>query len=172
MNINITLDAETIKAINGLTEALKNLSGLGNLSPNVQVAASNMNLTPPVEKTTLNDAPVSAPVAGMEFQNQAASQNFNAGQVQGQAVEPVMGAAHQAQVYDQGTGQVPGGIPTSGVSYTRADLAVGARTLMDAGRLGELQGLLQKYSVASLAELPEQNFAMFAADLRNLGVNI
>lgn len=137
INIKVTFDNEAVKAINGLTEVLKGLTGLPS---NAQVATVAMNLTPPTEKSTGEPLPVGTP------------------QVQ---TTPDVAVTPQTAP-----------IPMAAVTYSRADLANGARTLMDAQRTTELQGLLQKYTVASLADLPESNFAMFAADLRVLGVNI
>ncbi len=143
INIKVTFDNEAVKAINGLTEVLKGLTGI---MPNAQTITT-VNLTPPAEKNTLGQTTI-----------------------QGQETVQTAGGTFQ----DQTIAQEPpsGGIPASTVTYSRADLANGARTLMDAQRTTELQGLLQKYTVASLADLPEANFAMFAADLRVLGVNI
>ena len=140
INIKVTFDNEAVKAINGLTEVLKGLTGI---MPNAQTITT-VNLTPPAEKSIGEPLPAGTPQA---------------------QTTPDVAVTPQ-------TSPATAPIPMAAVTYSRADLANGARTLMDAQRTTELQGLLQKYTVASLADLPESNFAMFAADLRLLGVNI
>lgn len=63
-------------------------------------------------------------------------------------------------------------IPTSAPSYTRDDLANAAMTLMDKGMQGQLQQLIQGYGVASLVELPPEQYGSFATALRGLGAQI
>ena len=62
--------------------------------------------------------------------------------------------------------------PTVAATYTPDDLARAAVQLVDAGRQPELMPLLQKYGVAALPDLQEAQYAAFAADLRQLGVQV
>ena len=143
MDINIKVTFDN-EAIKTINGLTEVLKGLTGLPSNVQTATVAMNLTPPTEKSTGEPLPAGTPQA---------------------QTTPDVAVTPQ-------TPPATAPIPTAAVTYSRADLANGARTLMDAQRTTELQGLLQKYTVASLADLPEANFAMFAADLRLLGVNI
>lgn len=43
---------------------------------------------------------------------------------------------------------------------------------MDAGRIGELQGLLQQFGVPALTQLPTEHYGEFATRLRALGAKI
>ena len=63
-------------------------------------------------------------------------------------------------------------IPVSSPSYTVDDLARAAAPLMDAGKLPELQALLQKYGVKFLPELRPDQLGAFATDLRQMGAAI
>lgn len=56
--------------------------------------------------------------------------------------------------------------------YTLEEIQVALQPLMDAGRTNELVGLMQKYKVASLPELPKDQFPNLVVDLRNMGARI
>lgn len=65
-----------------------------------------------------------------------------------------------------------GAVPTSAPTYTADDLARAAVTLMDAGRMADLQQLLGQFGVASLPELKQEQYGMFATALRGMGAPI
>lgn len=56
--------------------------------------------------------------------------------------------------------------------YTLEEIQVALQPLMDAGRTNEILGLMQKYKVASLPELPKDQFPNLVVDLRNMGARI
>ena len=56
--------------------------------------------------------------------------------------------------------------------YTLEEIQVALQPLMDAGRTNEIIGLMQKYKVASLPELPKEQFPSLVVDLRNMGARI
>ena len=56
--------------------------------------------------------------------------------------------------------------------YTLEEIQVALQPLMDAGRTKEIVGLMQKYKVASLPELPKDQFPNLVVDLRNMGARI
>ena len=56
--------------------------------------------------------------------------------------------------------------------YTLEEIQVALQPLMDAGRTNEFVGLMQKYKVASLPELPKDQFPNLVVDLRNMGARI
>lgn len=70
--------------------------------------------------------------------------------------------------------QAPPTIPaqTAPAAYTTQQLSLAARPLMEMGRQQDLMTLLAKYGAASVAELPENQRAAFAADLRAMGGQI
>ena len=66
----------------------------------------------------------------------------------------------------------PAAVPTTTQTYSQDDLARAAMTLMDAGRMNDLQALLAQFGVASLPELPESQRGAFATALRGMGAKI
>lgn len=56
--------------------------------------------------------------------------------------------------------------------YTLEEIQVALQPLMDAGRTNKIVGLMQKYKVASLPELPKDQFPNLVVDLRNMGARI
>lgn len=56
--------------------------------------------------------------------------------------------------------------------YTLEEIQVALQPLMDAGRTNEIVGLMQKYKVTSLPELPKYQFPNLVVDLRNMGARI
>ena len=56
--------------------------------------------------------------------------------------------------------------------YTLEEIQVALQPLMDVGRTNEIVGLMQKYRVASLPELPKDQFPKLVVDLRNMGARI
>ncbi len=63
-------------------------------------------------------------------------------------------------------------VPTGAPQYTMGMLAVAGTALIDAGRMGELCGLLAKYGVESVTALNPAQYGAFATDLRALGAQI
>ena len=78
----------------------------------------------------------------------------------------------------QPTPEPPQAPPTPAVpvapvkEYTLEEIQVALQPLMDAGRTNEIVGLMQKYKVASLPELPKDQFPNLVVDLRNMGARI
>ena len=62
--------------------------------------------------------------------------------------------------------------PTQTIKYTVQQLAVAAMQLKDQGRIGDLQGLLVQFGVASMVELKDNQLDAFAQALRGLGVTL
>ena len=63
-------------------------------------------------------------------------------------------------------------VPTTAQSYSADDLSRAAMTLMDAGRMNDLQALLAQFGINSLPELPESQRGAFATALRGMGAKI
>ena len=63
-------------------------------------------------------------------------------------------------------------VPTTAQTYTQDQLALAASGLMDAGKLAELQQLLASFNVASLVQLPKEQYGAFATKLREMGAKI
>ena len=63
-------------------------------------------------------------------------------------------------------------VPTTAQTYTQDQLALAASGLMDAGKLADLQQLLASFNVASLVQLPKEQYGAFATKLREMGAKI
>lgn len=63
-------------------------------------------------------------------------------------------------------------VQTTTQEYVLDDIAKAAMTLMDKGMQGQLQELLNGYGVASLPELPKEQYGNFATALRGMGAQI
>lgn len=81
-------------------------------------------------------------------------------------------APTQASLPSQGRAPVQTTVPTTTQSYSADDLARAAMTLMDAGRMNDLQALLAQFGINSLPELPESQRGAFATALRGMGAKI
>lgn len=68
----------------------------------------------------------------------------------------------------------PATVPTTVQQYTLDDLASAAVGLMDGNRISHevLQGMLGRYGVESLPQLPKEQYGSFATELRSLGAQI
>lgn len=64
-------------------------------------------------------------------------------------------------------------VPTAPThKYTLEEIQSACGPLMDAGKLDELAALLQKFGVASLPEISEDQYGAIAVELRALGARI
>lgn len=61
---------------------------------------------------------------------------------------------------------------TTAKTYTLEDLQRASGALVQAGKIQQLQGLLQQFNAVSLAHLAQENFGAFALKLRELGADI
>ena len=63
-------------------------------------------------------------------------------------------------------------VPTSAPQYTLEMIATAGSSLIDAGKLDQLMGLLGKFGVASLTELSPDSYGAMAGELRAMGATI
>lgn len=56
--------------------------------------------------------------------------------------------------------------------YSLDELLTATAPLMDAGKIANLQALMQKYGVASMMEIPKEKYGELATDLRALGAKL
>ena len=89
-------------------------------------------------------------------------------------VTPVVPTSAPLQSHPEPTQAQPTlAVPVAPVKeYTLEEIQVALQPLMDAGRTNEIVGLMQKYKVASLPELPKDQFPNLVVDLRNMGARI
>lgn len=86
-----------------------------------------------------------------------------------QNVVPITPAQNTAPVQTQ---PVQTAVPTTAKTYTLEDLQRASGVLVQAGKIQQLQGLLQQFNAVSLAHLAQENFGAFALKLRELGADI
>lgn len=86
-----------------------------------------------------------------------------------QNVVPITPAQNTAPVQTQ---PVQAAVPTAVKTYTLEDLQRASGALVQAGKIQQLQGLLQQFNAVSLAHLAQENFGAFALKLRELGADI
>ena len=86
-----------------------------------------------------------------------------------QNVVPITPAQNTAPVQTQ---PVQTAVPTTAKTYTLEDLQRASGALVQAGKIQQLQGLLQQFNAISLAHLAQENFGAFALKLRELGADI
>ena len=82
---------------------------------------------------------------------------------------PITPAQNTAPVQTQ---PVQTAVPTAAKTYTLEDLQRASGALVQAGKIQQLQGLLQQFNAVSLAHLAQENFGAFALKLRELGADI
>ena len=64
-------------------------------------------------------------------------------------------------------------VPTAPAKkYTLDELLAATAPLMDAGKISELQALMQKFGVPSMMEIPEERYGELATALRVLGAEL
>lgn len=88
-----------------------------------------------------------------------------------QAVQPTAAPTAPAVQPAVAPGAAPV-VPTTTKEYTVDDLAKAAIPLMDAGGQQVLVGLLSQFGVATLPQLPKEQYGAFATALRGLGAKI
>lgn len=66
----------------------------------------------------------------------------------------------------------PASVQTTQQEYTLDDLATAAMTLMDSGRMVDLQTLLASFGIEALPALPQSQYGAFATALRGMGARI
>ncbi len=150
-----------IEGLNRLADALFAIAGAGNagreeeVQETPEVPAGNIQ-TPGIHlANTQPEVPATVPVR----EPQPVAQT---------PAVPVTATA--APVNSQGQPQLA--VPVGATTYSLDDLAHAAMALMDAGRQADLQGLLAKFGVESLPQLPPAHYGAFATGMREMGAQI
>lgn len=89
-------------------------------------------------------------------------------------VAPVAPAPAAPSTPDPATPEPPvATVPTAPAKeYSLDELLTATAPLMDAGKIADLQALMQKYGVASMMEIPKEKYGELATDLRALGAKL
>lgn len=142
LKIEVKLDKNTLKVIEGLVEAIK---GITVSAPQAETVPE-LVITP---KNTPQEKVIPVPVTPVQEPTPVP------------VAEPVPTVP---------TTVAPA--PTQTIKYTVQQLAVAAMQLKDQGRIADLQGLLVQFGVASMVELKDDQLDAFAQALRGLGVTL
>ena len=118
--------------------------------------------------------PAAVPTQKVSVPVQSASVLSQATAAPAQPIVTQQPAVAPASAPSPSLGQAPvqTAVPTTAQSYSADDLARAAMTLMDAGRMNDLQALLAQFGINSLPELPESQRGAFATALRGMGAKI
>lgn len=92
--------------------------------------------------------------------------------VQTVPVQPVQTQPLQTVPTQQTVQTVQTVVPVAGKTYTLEDLQRASSTLVQAGKIQLLQGLLQEFNSLALTTLPVDQYGAFALRLRELGAAI
>lgn len=89
-----------------------------------------------------------------------------------QQTVPVQPVQQPVQTQPVQTQPVQTVVPVAGKTYTLEDLQRASSTLVQAGKIQLLQGLLQEFNSLALTTLPVDQYGAFALRLRELGAAI
>lgn len=142
-----------IEGLKELTEAVRALAAAGGRAAAPAATPGMPQYPAPVQQGT---APVSAP------------QNYSPAPVQ-PAMAPGMGMPQPSV----GTAPVSA-VPTTAVpqEYTIEQLQVAAAGLSGMGRMPQVMGILQRFGIQAMTELPRERYGEFATALREAGAQI
>lgn len=144
-----------IEGLKELTEAVKALAGLN--------AGQNMPGAPAVSLPGTSQAPVQQAAVPVPAQ-----QNY------GQAPMPSVPTAGMGMTQPAvGAAPVPA-VPTTAMpqEYTIEQLQVAAAGLSGMGKMPQLMGILQRFGIRAMTELPRERYGEFAVALREAGAQI
>lgn len=151
--INVTVNApELAEALNNLAAALK-----------------GAKLEPAASKTGKADKP--APVPPADYMPPADTAPAPATPAPAPAVTPAPAPAPvQAPVTPA---PAPAPVPVAPApTYNRDQIMTAGAALIDAGKINELMGLLNSFSVQAVTQLKQDQLGAFATELRKLGAQI
>lgn len=176
LNINIEFSGE-------MTDIVKDFNALGSILSSVNYTTSATALPSDVSKTgtdvlrpnrdpmeqhpkadaveKADQAPKNVPAVS---ENATITPTPTPSPVKAAAPEPVKPAV-------PGTPAVP--VPTAPAKkYTLDELLAATAPLMDAGKIADLQALMQKFGVPSMMDIPEAKYGELATALRELGAEL
>lgn len=174
--ITIKVEAtDLISAMNALANALnansRNIMGASDKSESAVIAknqqpADATAVTLPMTAPTAQSytAPAQSPVSSFTVPSMPPMQVPTAAPV----ATPTTYAPQTAPV----TPTMPMGVPTAPTSapaYTIEQLQTAIAPLLDAGKVAQIQQLVQSFGVATLMDMPKERYGEFANGLRNLG---
>jgi hypothetical protein len=147
------------------------------LNPNLDSAGASQNATPsaavnsaanvvPAHEPSPQVTPAEAPAAPAPAVEKATP---------APATEPItLESTPNTQEIPKATPDAPvAAVPVAPAKeYSLDELLTATAPLMDAGKIADLQALMQKYGVASMMEIPKEKYGELATDLRALGAKL
>lgn len=153
MSITINVNCpELVTAINNLANAIN-----GNHPQNSSISVKTTSQTPVTPVVPIQAQNSTHPIAPV--------QSFSA-PVTPITQPPVSVPTAQPSTYAAYPTQIA---PTNVPNYTIEQLQTAIAPLLDAGKAGQLQALVQSFGVATLMDIPKDRYGEFANGLRNLG---
>ena len=125
-----------------------------------------------VENVAVNVDPIKdSPMQQTQLPTQQPVQTVQAAQTQPVQSVPVQ-TVQQSVPVQQTVQTVQTAVPVAEKTYTLEDLQRASSTLVQAGKIQLLQGLLQEFNSLALTTLPAEQYGAFALRLRELGAVI
>jgi|LGVE01.1.fsa_nt_gb hypothetical protein len=143
-----------IQGLDGLVEVLKGLIVSTPVSSEIKTGEAFFQTSPIV-----NQQPITTPVTEQQTPPVVTQQSISA---------PIQ----QIPPFNVPINQTAPPVPTTEVNYNFDQLAVAASSLMDAGRMADIQALLSRYSAPSLTQLQKEQYGAFANELRRMGAKL
>lgn len=126
-----------------------------------------------VENVAVNvEAFKDSPVQQTQLPTQTIQQTVQTVPVQTVQTQPVQSVPIQTVPTQQTAQTVQTAVPVAEKAYTLEDLQRASSTLVQAGKIQLLQGLLQEFNSLALTTLPVDQYGAFALRLRELGAAI
>ena len=175
LKITITADKGLTKILDRITELLTANAG----APKVQTVQPEQATVPAPTATQIVQPEQAAATQAAQRAQAAVLAPTTVQTATVQQTVPVAVPVQQttpaapAAVSVQQTAQQPtAAVPTSAPAYTFDMIAQAGATLIDAGKMDALMGILGRYGVSSLTELPPAQYGAVATELRALGAKI
>lgn len=156
-----------------LTDAIKNLAAalIGKAQPATPAAPVNLTTaqaTPQIVRPATMQ-PTANPTPAPTVPAQAPGVPLSAAPAQ--TAVPTAPTVPVAAPAPTAPAQAPT-VPTSAPQYTIEMIANAGSSLVDAGKMDQLMGLLDKFGVVSIDKLSPDNYGAMATELRALGATI
>ena len=156
------------------------------LNPNLDSAGASQNATPsasvnsaanvvPAHEPSPQVTPAEAPAAPAPAVEKATPAPAVEKATPAPATEPItLESTPNTPEIPKATPDAPvAAVPVAPAKeYSLDELLTATAPLMDAGKIADLQALMQKYGVASMMEIPKEKYGELATDLRALGAKL
>lgn len=142
------------------------------LSPDVGAMAANLHTDMDAVTLAASSAPQAAPSSSVSAVEKTAPATTTETPATVQEPDAPVPAAPSTPAPATPVSPVAA-VPTAPAKeYSLDELLTATAPLMDAGKIADLQALMQKYGVASMMEIPKEKYGELATDLRALGAKL